>query len=185
MGLDPLPTTLPPEAIWWGWGQVEGGLSMWCRGPASQEALKTELPFRVPRSAGGRGAVCSEGWPSASIPVGLASFCTLDPGSPALASGLLILSRPPDPHCLKVSLGQASDALTHVAGGELPEGPACGWDQCRVLTTHLFIRLVLQPSEGRNQVWVMVASQAPHSWGPPTCWPPCLWTLGSKAEECH
>lgn len=55
VGLDPLPTTLPPEAIWWGWGQVEGGLSTWCRGPASQAALKTELPFRVPRSAGGNG----------------------------------------------------------------------------------------------------------------------------------
>lgn len=129
--------------------------------------------------------MCSERWPSASIPVGLASFCTLDPGSPALASGLFILSQSSDPHCLKVSLGRASNALTCVAGGELPEGPSCGQDQCRVLSTHLFICLVLQPSEGRNHVWVMVASQAPYSQGPLTCWPPCLWTPGSKAEECH
>ena len=118
--------------------------------------------------------MCSEWWPLASIPVGLATFCTLDPESPTLASGLLFFSRPPDPHRLKVSLGRASDILTHVAGGELPEGLMCGQDQCRMLTTCLFIRLVLQPSEGRNQVWVMAASQAPYSRGPPTCWPPCL-----------
>lgn len=55
MGLDLLPTTLPPEATWWGWGQVEGGLSTWCRGPASQAAFETELSFRVPRSISGSG----------------------------------------------------------------------------------------------------------------------------------
>ena len=155
---------LKPHGVGW---RAGGGLAEHVAQGAlpARQLSELSLPFEGPGSAGGSGGSALREAAIGKYICGPGRFCTLAPGSPALASGMLNLSRPPDPHFLKVSLGQAPDTLTRVAGGELPEGPACGTDH----RPSICCSPVLSSSEarGRNHVWFIVASQAPYSPGPP------------------
>lgn len=92
VGPGPLPTTLAPEATQWGWraGRARGAGAL-----AARQLSGPSLPLNGPGSAGGSEGSALRGAANGKFICGPGLFCTSAPGFPALASGMLNLSRPP------------------------------------------------------------------------------------------